>query len=84
MPAKKNTTDAEPTLDESLVELEALVATMESGELSLDDAMRQFERGIELTRRCQKALSEAEQKVDILMQKSGEEPTPEPFADDDT
>ena len=83
MPAKKKTTAAEPSLDESLQELEALVATMESGELSLDEAMRQFERGIELTRRCQKALTEAEQKVDILMQKSGEAATPEPFADDE-
>lgn len=83
MPAKKKTTVAEPGLDESLQELEALVATMESGELSLDEAMQQFERGIELTRRCQKALTEAEQKVDILMQKSGEEATPEPFADDE-
>ena len=77
-------TASEPnaTLDENLAELEALVETMESGELSLDDAMKQFERGIELTRRCQQALAEAEQKVDVLMKKSGEEPTLESFDTD--
>lgn len=57
-------------LDEALAELESLVETMESGDLSLEAAMQKFERGIELTRYCQTALKDAEQKVDILMKKT--------------
>lgn len=67
MAAKKS---AQPDLESALAELEALVKTMESGELSLDEAMKNFERGVELTRFCQAALKDAEQKVDILMQNS--------------
>ncbi|MEL7535673.1 MAG: exodeoxyribonuclease VII small subunit [Pseudomonadota bacterium] len=75
-------TAAEPTLDETLAELEALVEKMESGDLSLDEAMREFERGIELTRRCQKALSDAEQKVDILLKKTAASETVETYDTD--
>lgn len=54
------------TLEGSLEELETLVAQLERGDDSLDDALKQFERGIQLTRTCQTALKEAEQKVKIL------------------
>ena len=69
--AKQKTT---PTLDfeKALNELEALVERMEKGESSLEDSLKDFERGIELTRHCQKALTEAEQKVQILLKKDGE------------
>jgi exodeoxyribonuclease VII small subunit len=62
-----------PTLDfeAALDELEKLVARMEDGDLPLEDTLKQFERGIELARHCQKALSDAEQKVEILVEKSG-------------
>jgi len=53
----------------SLQELEALVERMEQGELSLEQSLKDFERGVALTRACQQALQEAEQKVQILMQK---------------
>jgi exodeoxyribonuclease VII small subunit len=56
----------------ALEELEALVTRMEEGELPLEEALEQFERGIRLTRNCQQALREAEQKVDLLMEKAGE------------
>ncbi len=56
--------------EKSLEELEALVGRMEQGELSLEQSLKEFERGVELTRHCQKALQEAEQKVEILLQKS--------------
>ena len=56
----------------ALEELEALVTRMEEGELPLEEALRQFERGIRLTRDCQQALREAEQKVDLLMEKAGD------------
>ena len=56
----------------ALAELEALVERMEEGETSLEDSLKDFERGIELTRACQAALAEAEQKVQILLDKDGE------------
>jgi exodeoxyribonuclease VII small subunit len=55
----------------SLKELESLVETMEKGDLSLEDSLGHFERGVQLSRACQQALKDAEQKVEILMKKSG-------------
>ena len=52
--------------EKSINELEQLVSTMEKGELSLEQSLKNFEKGIELTRKCQQALTEAEQKVLIL------------------
>ena len=46
---------------------------MEEGDLSLEDSLKHFERGIALTRACHKALAEAEQKVQILMKNQGKE-----------
>jgi exodeoxyribonuclease VII small subunit len=65
---KTNTVDFEKALQE----LETLVERMEQGESSLEDSLKDFERGIELTRSCQAALAEAEQKVQILLEKNGE------------
>ena len=59
-----------PSFEDSLAELEALVERMESGELSLEDSLSAFERGIALTRNCQQALQAAEQKVEILTAKT--------------
>lgn len=53
--------------EQSLDELEKLVASMEQGDLSLDDSLKAFERGIALFRQCQGALSEAEQRVNLLL-----------------
>ncbi|MGB1639770.1 MAG: exodeoxyribonuclease VII small subunit [Pseudohongiellaceae bacterium] len=58
--------------EEALQELERLVSSMEEGELSLEDSMKAFEKGIKLTRECQTALQKAEQKVQILLNESGE------------
>jgi exodeoxyribonuclease VII small subunit len=60
-----------PDFERSLAELEAIVDKLEAGELSLDESLKQFERGVQLTRVCQTALKQAEQKVEILMRKSG-------------
>lgn len=57
--------------EKSLAELENLVNRMEQGDSSLEDSLKDFERGIELTRNCQTALTEAEQKVQILLKKNG-------------
>jgi len=62
-----------PDFEQSLKELEKLVETMEQGELSLEESLRQFERGVQLSRVCQQALKAAEQKVEMLMQKDGQE-----------
>jgi exodeoxyribonuclease VII small subunit len=60
-----------PDFERSLAELEAIVDKLEAGDLSLDESLKQFERGVQLTRVCQSALKQAEQKVEILMRKSG-------------
>lgn len=58
--------------EKSLAELEQLVEDMEDGELSLEDALKHFEKGIALATGCQKALQQAEQKVEQLVDKNGE------------
>jgi exodeoxyribonuclease VII small subunit len=60
-------------LEKSLANLEQLVEELESGDLPLEQAMKKFEEGIKLTRGCQTALKEAEQKVQILMKSAGNE-----------
>ena len=61
-------------LEKSLSGLETLIEELESGELPLDKAMQKFEEGVKLTRECQAALREAEQKVQILLHNAdGEE-----------
>ena len=69
-------------LEKSLQSLEKIVDELESGDLPLEKAMQRFEEGIKLTRACQTALRDAEQKVEILMQDAGSEQL-EPFAGDD-
>jgi exodeoxyribonuclease VII small subunit len=56
----------------SLGRLEALVDQMEDGELSLEASLKAFEEGVKLTRECQQALQEAEQKVQVLLEQNGE------------
>jgi exodeoxyribonuclease VII small subunit len=70
-----------PDFERALAELETTVDALEHGELSLEDALRQFERGVALARECQAALKQAEQKVEILLQKSTTA-APEPFEPD--
>ncbi|MBM5812026.1 MAG: exodeoxyribonuclease VII small subunit [Gammaproteobacteria bacterium] len=55
-----------PDFETALAELEQIVARLERGELSLEESLRQFERGVALTRNCQRALRQAEQKVTAL------------------
>ena len=60
-------------LEKALADLEDLVDELESGDLPLEKAMKKFEEGIKLTRSCQVALKEAEQKVEILLKSAGDE-----------
>ncbi|MCW9013281.1 MAG: exodeoxyribonuclease VII small subunit [Gammaproteobacteria bacterium] len=66
--ARKSTTNFE----KSLADLEQLVEDMEDGDLSLEDALKHFEKGIALATNCQQALQKAEQKVAQLVEKNGE------------
>ena len=59
--------------EKSLQELESLVERLEAGDLSLEESLKDFERGVALTRACQKALAEAEQKVQIRLNEQGKE-----------
>jgi exodeoxyribonuclease VII small subunit len=78
---KKSTTA--PGFEKALQELEDLVEKMEQGELSLEDSLQHFEKGVQLSRSCQQALKEAEQKVEILMKKDDQEDIV-PFDSEDT
>lgn len=60
-------------LEKSLEQLESLIDELESGDLPLDTAMKKFEEGVRLTRSCQTALKDAEQRVEILLKDSGGE-----------
>jgi exodeoxyribonuclease VII small subunit len=71
-----------PDFEQSLLELEALVARLEQGDVPLEEALKTFERGVALTRQCQTALRTAQQKVEVLLSRNGEESV-EPFADGD-
>jgi len=69
--------NSEPSFEQALSELESLVETLEQGDLSLEESLKSFERGVALTRTCQMALKEAEQKVQILSdQRIDAEPEP--------
>jgi exodeoxyribonuclease VII small subunit len=64
----------EPRLDfeAAMRDLEELVERLEQGDLPLEESLAAFERGVMLTRSCQTALKEAEQKVEILLKKAGQ------------
>jgi exodeoxyribonuclease VII small subunit len=61
-----------PDFEQALGELEKLVERLERGDLPLDEALKTFERGVELTRHCQSSLKAAQQKVEILLKRSGQ------------
>lgn len=80
IPSNTTETPDIAAFEASLKELEALVQRMEQGEQPLIDAMRDFERGVQLTRQCQTMLASAQARVDMLSQRTGQ---PEPFIPDD-
>ncbi len=61
------------SFEESLTELDTIVQSLEQGELSLEDSMALFERGLNLSKISQTKLQAAEQKVKILLEKNGEQ-----------
>ena len=64
--------ETKPAFEEALGELETLVEQLESGELSLDQSLQQFKRGVELTRHCQGILDQAQQVVEQLVDPNDE------------
>ena len=62
-----------PDFESALDELEGLVERMEKGDLTLEESLKDFERGIELTRGCHQALKDAEQKVQMLAERGGQQ-----------
>ncbi|MDR0218871.1 MAG: exodeoxyribonuclease VII small subunit [Enterobacteriaceae bacterium] len=66
-----------PAFETSLKELEEIVIRLESGELPLEDALNEFERGIQLARQGQKTLQQAEQRVQILLNHDAQSPLDE-------
>ena len=68
--------------EKALEEFENLVVRLEEGELSLEDSLKCYERGIALSRSCQSALEEAEQRIQMLNECSGELEDHDPYPDD--
>jgi exodeoxyribonuclease VII small subunit len=79
MPTKKT---PPPDFESAMKELEAIVESMENDQLSLDESLKHFERGVELSRLCRDDLKKAEQKVEMLVKKHGELAV-EPFNEDE-
>lgn len=77
--AKKN--DAPASFETALTELEKIVTRLESGDLPLEEALSEFERGVQLARQGQTKLQQAEQRVQILLSEQDEAPLT-PFTPD--
>jgi len=79
---KKKTTEKEPNFEDALGRLESIVDELEGGELALESALKLFEEGVELGRRCGAQLEQAEKKISLLVEKAdgslSEEPVGEP------
>jgi exodeoxyribonuclease VII small subunit len=71
MAARTPKEEAKLDFETAMRDLEALVERLERGDLPLEESVAAFERGMLLTRSCQSALTEAEQKVEILLKKAG-------------
>jgi exodeoxyribonuclease VII small subunit len=69
--ARPEQEDSKIDFETAMRELEDLVERLEQGDLPLEESLAAFERGVKLTRSCQTALKEAEQKVEILLKKAG-------------
>ena len=68
--------------EKSITELETIIEKMEEGGLPLEESLKQFEKGVSLTRQCQQALKKAEQKVKVLTEKQGKQSVEDYETDD--
>lgn len=69
----------EQTYEDSMKELEQVVKELESGELSLDESIKKFEKGMELSKHCSSLLEDAEKKITLLIERENGEIVEEPF-----
>ena len=81
--SKKQSASQKLDFESSLEKIESIVDTLEQDNTSLEQSLSAFESGIKLTRLAQKALNNAEQKVQTLLEESGE-PTAHEFFEADT
>ena len=77
--SKKPEPPKKPDFERSLARLEEVVRKLENANLSLDEAMKLFEEGVELSRECQKQLEQAEGRVEMLLKKADGKIATEPF-----
>jgi exodeoxyribonuclease VII small subunit len=73
---------AKKTFEQSIKQLEQIVTELESGELPLEQAIKKFEEGMELSRFCAQKLEETERRITLLMQDSAGRPVEKPFANE--
>ena len=78
---KKEQSKTEEKFEDALERLQGLVRTLESGECSLEESIKKFEEGMALARLCQDRLTQAEQKIEILLKADKNGISTEPFAD---
>ena len=76
-------TKKETNFEKDLEQLEQIVTALEEGGLSLDDSLKRIEAGTKLARRCEKALSEAEKKIENLIKNEEGDLEAEPFGDEE-
>jgi len=81
--SKESKAPAIADFEKSLNELEGLVRDLEQGELTLEQSLKAFERGVSLTRACQESLKSAEQRVEQLMQTESGDLETRPLGDGD-
>ncbi len=73
---------ASSSFEKDLERLEKIVEALEQGELSLDESLKRFEEGIRLAKRCEKALTDAEKRIEILLKDAQGNIQAQPFGDD--
>ncbi|CAI2061581.1 MULTISPECIES: exodeoxyribonuclease VII small subunit [Serratia] len=81
-PAQSDSKEQGISFENSLSELESIVTRLESGELPLEDALNEFERGVQLARQGQQKLQQAEQRVQILLNDHNDDAALTPFTPD--
>lgn len=71
------------SFEKALERLESIVDEMESGQLSLDNALKKFEEGVKLSQLCTQKLNETEKRITLLMEQSDGTVTEKPFGSQD-
>ena len=79
MSSEKKSKPGSASFEEDLSKLEEIVTALEAGKLPLDEALRQFEAGVGLVRKCEKTLNDAERKIEMLVRGMDGNLVAEPF-----